>query len=31
VSRLFDNPESSKFAVKVINHYGAEVLKVLGV
>ncbi len=31
VSRPFDNPESGKFAVKVINHYGDEVLKVFGV
>ena len=28
VSRPFDNPEMGKFAVKVINHYGDEVLKV---
>ena len=28
VSRPFDNPETGKFAVKVINHYGDEVLKV---
>ena len=27
-SRPFDNPETGKFAVKVINHYGDEVLKV---
>ena len=27
-SRPFDPPESGKFAVKVINHYGDEVLKV---
>ena len=28
VSRPFDKPETGKFAVKVINHYGDEVLKV---
>ena len=28
VSRAFDKPETGKFAVKVINHYGDEVLKV---
>jgi adenine-specific DNA-methyltransferase len=28
VSRPFEKPESSKIAVKVINHYGDEVLKV---
>ncbi len=28
VSRAFDKPESGKIAVKVINHYGDEVLKV---
>ena len=28
VSRLFDKPETGKLAVKVINHYGDEVLKV---
>ena len=28
-SRPFDKPVSGKFAVKVINHYGDEVLKVL--
>ena len=28
VSRPFDKPESRKIAVKVINHYGDEVLKV---
>ena len=28
VSRPFDNPETGKFAVKVINYYGDEVLKV---
>jgi hypothetical protein len=28
VSQLFDKPESGKIAVKVINHYGDEVLKV---
>jgi adenine-specific DNA-methyltransferase len=31
VSRPFDRPDSGKFAVKVINHYGDEVLKVFGV
>ena len=31
VSRPFDRPESGKIAVKVINHYGDEVLKVLSV
>lgn len=31
VSRPFDKPESGKFAVKVINHYGDEVLKVFEV
>lgn len=30
-SRPFDKPESGKIAVKVINHYGDEVLKVFGV
>ena len=30
-SRLFPKPESKKIAVKVINHYGNEVLKVMGV
>ena len=30
-SRLFDRPETGKIAVKVINHYGDEVLKVFGV
>ncbi|MFZ4792156.1 MAG: hypothetical protein ACOYMW_14915 [Candidatus Competibacteraceae bacterium] len=30
-SRPFDRPETSKIAVKVINHYGDEVLKVFGV
>ncbi|MGH7719023.1 MAG: DNA methylase, partial [Gemmatimonadaceae bacterium] len=29
VSRPFDAPESGKIAVKVINHYGDEVLKVI--
>jgi adenine-specific DNA-methyltransferase len=29
VSRPFDKPESGKIAVKVINHYGDEVLKVV--
>jgi adenine-specific DNA-methyltransferase len=28
VSRPFARPESGKIAVKVINHYGDEVLKV---
>jgi adenine-specific DNA-methyltransferase len=28
VSRPFDKPDTGKFAVKVINHYGDEVLKV---
>jgi hypothetical protein len=28
VSRTFARPESSKIAIKVINHYGDEVLKV---
>jgi adenine-specific DNA-methyltransferase len=28
VSRPFDKPGSGKIAVKVINHYGDEVLKV---
>jgi adenine-specific DNA-methyltransferase len=31
VSRPFDRPESGRIAVKVINHYGDEVLKVLEV
>ena len=31
VSRPFDKPETGKFAVKVINHYGDEVLKVFQV
>jgi len=31
VSRSFDKPESGKIAVKVINHYGDEVLKVFDV
>jgi hypothetical protein len=30
-SRPFDHPETGKIAVKVINHYGDEVLKVFGV
>jgi hypothetical protein len=29
VSRPFDRPEGGRIAVKVINHYGDEVLKVL--
>ncbi len=31
VSRPFDKPETGKIAIKVINHYGDEVLKVFGV
>jgi len=31
VSRPFDKPESGKIAVKVINHYGDEVLKVFDI
>ena len=31
VSRSFDPPDGGKIAVKVINHYGDEVLKVLSV
>jgi adenine-specific DNA-methyltransferase len=31
VSRPFDRPESGKLAVKVINHYGDEVMKVFSV
>ncbi len=31
VSRPFAKPETQKFAVKVINHYGDEVLKVYSV
>jgi adenine-specific DNA-methyltransferase len=31
VSRPFDRPETGKIAVKVINHYGDEVLKVYDV
>jgi hypothetical protein len=30
-SRAFDRPQSGKIAVKVINHYGDEVLKVFEV
>jgi adenine-specific DNA-methyltransferase len=30
-SRTFPMPASKKIAVKVINHYGDEVLKVIGV
>ena len=30
-SRPFDIPESGKIAVKVINHYGDEVLKVISI
>ena len=29
-SRPFDRPDTGKIAVKVINHYGDEVLKVFG-
>jgi len=28
VSRPFERPETGKIAIKVINHYGDEVLKV---
>jgi adenine-specific DNA-methyltransferase len=31
VSRPFDKPEKGKIAIKVINHYGDEVLKVFTV
>ena len=31
ISRPFDKPESGKIAVKVINHYGDEVMKVIEV
>jgi adenine-specific DNA-methyltransferase len=31
VSRPFAQPSTGKIAVKVINHYGGEVLKVFGV
>ncbi len=31
VSRQFPRPQSSKVAIKVINHYGDEVMKVFGV
>jgi adenine-specific DNA-methyltransferase len=31
ISRPFEKPESGKIAVKVINHYGDEVLKVFAV
>ncbi len=31
ISRPFPQPKSGKIAVKVINHYGDEVLKVLAV
>ena len=31
VSRPFDKPETGKIAIKVINHYGDEVLKVYDV
>ena len=30
-SRPFDRPETGRIPVKVINHYGDEVLKVFGV
>ena len=30
-SRPFGRPDTGKIAVKVINHYGDEVLKVFGV
>jgi adenine-specific DNA-methyltransferase len=30
VSRPFERPKTGKIAVKVINHYGDEVLKVYG-
>jgi adenine-specific DNA-methyltransferase len=30
-SRPFDRPDTGKIAVKVIDHYGDEVLKVFGV
>ncbi|MCL4201031.1 MAG: hypothetical protein KJ000_00955 [Pirellulaceae bacterium] len=30
-SRPFDRPQTGKLAVKVINHYGDEVLKVFNV
>ena len=30
-SRPFDRPESGRIAVKVINHFGDEVMKVFGV
>lgn len=31
VSRPFDRPESGNIAIKVINHYGGEVLEVYNV
>jgi adenine-specific DNA-methyltransferase len=31
VSRPFDKPKTGKIAIKVINHYGDEVLKVFEV
>ena len=31
VSRPFEKPKTGKIAIKVINHYGDEVLKVYGV
>jgi hypothetical protein len=31
ISRPFDRPASGKIAIKVINHYGDEVLKVFEV
>ena len=30
-NRLFDRPDTGKIAVKVINHYGDDVLKGFGV
>jgi len=30
-SRPFDRPESGRIAVKVINHFGDEVMKVFGI
>ena len=31
ISRPFPKPKTGKLAVKVINHYGDEILKVYGV
>jgi adenine-specific DNA-methyltransferase len=31
VSRPFDKPKTGKIAVKVINHYGDEVLKIYSI